>query len=125
MRSNRIVTLPDNSSHSVDELNSIITYTTPHVENSWTDRKMKEVHADQQKLPDCAIVNDHMYQHFPRISVEEEGWAWKLCIPTSMAARVLKANHNDPTVGYLTIRKTTNQVCSRYHWPGMFKDISR
>ena len=46
-----------------------------------------------------------------------------LTVPSALRFDILKSLHDDPTGGHLGLQKTYDKIRTRYHCPGMFKDV--
>ena len=48
---------------------------------------------------------------------------WKLVLPDSLRADVLKQLHDGPAAGHLGFKKTTDRVKARFYWCGLRRDV--
>jgi len=44
---------------------------------------------------------------------------WKLVLPDSLKKEVLRQLHDNPAAGHLGVKKTTEQVRTRFYWCGL------
>ena len=58
-----------------------------------------------------------------RQNCAEEGNLWRLWIPNSMSAKILKAAHDTPTACHGGFTKTLARVRQKYFWPTMVMDV--
>lgn len=94
----------------------------------WYENLKTQIEQDPSRKLDYRIENNNIYRLIPdpaNYSGDDPATAWKLCVPQHLRLRVLTENHDDVTAGHLGSAKTIARISRLYHWPGMFRDVSK
>ena len=87
--------------------------------NSSDDRNISSI-ADQYTLQDNVLY--HLYS--PSTPYRRQETRCQLVVSRSCIDHVLMSMHDDIFSGHLGITKTYDKIRQRYHWEGMYKDVT-
>ena len=91
-----------------------------------------------KSLPSDAQLARNIYHTYDQYFIDTHGllhhlWSptgrsrhatkFQLTVPSALRFDILKSLHDDPTGGHLGLQKTYDKIRTRYHCPGMFKDV--
>jgi transposase InsO family protein len=69
------------------------------------------------------FIEGILYQKFSSMENNRRTGLFRLVIPLSMRATILRENHNESIAGHLGIKRTYCRLTEQYYWKGMYNDV--
>lgn len=95
--------------------------------DKWYSRVLQRVEENPLRFSNWRLEDGQLYKYvksdFPGLDTEVENW--KVVIPKSDRASILREHHDPLTAGHMDIFKTYARITNKYYWPKLKYDVSR
>lgn len=95
-------------------------------QDEWYKQLRQKVERSPEQYPSWKVEEGQIFKYISSDQPQfEENYHWKLVVPRSLRAEVLRECHDEALAGHLGIFKTRKRVAQSYYWPKMTEFITR
>ncbi|CAH2207843.1 jg25813 [Pararge aegeria aegeria] len=127
-RPGRSNVVPDALSRSINTLVGIEEINLQILDShkdEWYTSKIAKIQSGQNSSHDWQIRDGILYKKILLKQYPDKTNEWKVVIPKSLQADVLKYCHDDIKSGHLGVRKTLYRIKQYYFWPDMLRAVKQ